>query len=258
MPCRPRPLSLLPLVLLCGLGGAVEAAPLLPNAPTTAPDWTWAPLDLDSDIRVAPLLLLGTPAPLALKGYLGEDLDGAAAALRSVRSAQVLAVPSAFSEALPGELASALPADWRGHMSDARVTPAMRSQLVAGLDGRRPMEGALQTAAVRVPGQVVLFHWMLDLKAQPLATSLAPGTTQRVADRLVYVDQHTDPVLAEATVGLALVSADGEVYLRYEDRYNFVITGTNTSQRAGRDLARQLVDDLAPLLDTGSVAVLQP
>lgn len=257
MPCRPRPSRFFTLVFLCGLAGSVQAAPLLPNAPSAAPDWTWAPLDLVSDIRVAPLLVVGTPAPLALRGYLGEDLDGAAEVLRNVRNAQVLAVPAAFSEALPGELATALPSDWRGHMSDARVTPAQRSQLVAGLDGRRPMEDALQTAADRVPGQVVLFHWLVDLSAQPLAASMAPGTTQRVADRLVYVDQHTDPVLAEATVGLALVS-DGEVYLRYEDRYAFVITGTSTSQRAGRDLARQLVDDLAPLLDGGSVAALQP
>jgi hypothetical protein len=204
------------------------------------------------------LLVLGTPPPLALRGYLGEELEGAAAALRNVRSAQVLAVPAAFSEALPGELASAFPLDWRGHMSDARCSPSTRSQLVAGLGGRRPMEGVLQTAADRVPGQVVLFHWMLDLAAEPMAANVAPGTTQRVADRLIYVDQHTDPVLAEATVGLALVSADGEVFLRYEDRYTFVITGTNTSQRAGRDLARQLVDDLAPLLDGGGVAALRP
>ncbi|MFH1469255.1 MAG: hypothetical protein ABIO70_33025 [Pseudomonadota bacterium] len=258
MPSRPRFPLLLSLALLCGLAGATQAAPLLPDLPTAAPDWTWAPLDLGSDIRVAPLLVVGTPVPLQLRGYLGEELDGAAAALRNVRSAQVLAVPGAFSEALPGELASALPPEWRGHMSDAKVTPATRSQLVAGLDGRRPMEGVLLTAADRVQGEVVLFHWLVDLSAEPLATRLAPGTTQRVADRLVYVDRHTDPVLAEATVGLALVSADGEVFLRYEDRYSFVITGTNTSQRAGRDLARQLVDDLAPLLDGGSVAALRP
>jgi hypothetical protein len=106
----------------------------------------------------------------------------------------------------------------------------------------------------RLPGEVVLFRWISDIQAHPLGASTAPGTTLRAADRLVYVDDHTDPVLAEATVGLALVAADGEVFLRYEDRYSFVITGTNTAQRAGRFLAQQLVSDLDPLLEQPEVA----
>ncbi len=232
-----------------------DAAPGLPSPlPFTELDWAWAPLDLGSDIRVAPLVTVGTMPVLEPVGFLGEPLSGYAAELRDVRGAQVSAIPEAFSTALPGELASALPADWRGHLSDAKVPPGARSQLTAGLDGRASLEDALREAVVRLPGEVVLFRWMTDLQAHPLGSTAAPGTTLRAANRLVYVDQHTDPILAEATVGLALVAADGEVFLRYEDRYTFVITGTNTAARAGRDLAQRLVDDLEPLLDEHSAA----
>jgi hypothetical protein len=258
MPLRPpRALPLLAAaVLLHGLATPAQASPGLP---TSLPrivelDWGWAPLELGSDIRVAPLMVVGPLPELEVVGFLGEELHGAAAKLRTARSHQVAAVPEAFADALPGALASALPEGWHGHISDARVPPSTRTQLTAGIDGRRSLEDALQLAVDRLPGEVILFRWIADVEAVPLGSAAAPGTTLRAADRLVYVDTHTDPVLAHATVGLALVAADGEVFLRYEDRYPFVITGSNTAQRAGRELARQLVDDLEPLLVQPQVA----
>lgn len=256
----PSGLRLFPLLaaLAAPLPSAAAPGPLLPPDPALEPRWTWAPLELGAEIRVAPLLLVGPLPALSDLGYLGEALDGGAARLREARNAQVLAVPWSFSEALPGELASALPAGWRGHLSDAKVPASARAQLVAGLDGRRSFEEALQLAADRLPGEIALFHWVSGVEAWPLAASTAPGSTLRAAERLVYVDQHTDPVLVEATAGLALVSTDGEVFLRYEDRYRLVITGSNTAARAGRDLARQLVLDLRPMLGEASVAALLP
>lgn len=257
MPHRPsRSLALLTAALLTGATCPIaQATPGLPSSlPIRELDWGWAPLELGSDIRVAPLVVTGPLPALAPVGFLGEQLEGTEAHLRELRGTQVVAVTESFSDALPGTLASALPEGWSGHFSDARVPPSARTQLAAGVDGRRSLDGALQLAVDRLPGEVVLFRWMSDITAEPLATTTAPGTTLRAADRLIYVDQHTDPVLAQATVGLALVAADGEVFLRYEDRYSFVITGSNTSLRAGRDLARQLVHDLQPLLQEPTVA----
>jgi len=258
MPHRPlRTLLMLAAAALL-IGPTVRSAHAGPGLPTGLPthelDWGWAPLELGSDIRVAPLVVVGPLPELEQVGFLGEELEGTAAQLRSLRSGQIAAVTESFSDALPGALASALPAGWNGHFSDARIPASTRTQLAAGLDGRRSLASALRGAVDRLPGEVVLFQWISDIEAQPLGATTAPGTTLRAADRLVYVDEHTDPVLAEATVGLALVAADGEVFLRYEDRYSFVITGSNTSQRAGRDLARRLVDDLHPLLDEPTVA----
>lgn len=251
----PRSFPALASLLLLAAPLLAQAGPGLPTSlPTHELDWGWSPLDLGSDIRVAPLVVVGPLPELDPTGFLGEELQGNAAELRSLRGDQVAAVTESFSDALPGALASALPDGWHGHLSDARVSAGTRTQLAAGLDGRRSLDAALQLAVDRVPGEVVLFRWISDIEAQPLGTTTAPGTTLRAADRLVYVDEHTDPVLAHATVGLALVAADGEVFLRYEDRYSFVITGTNTSLRAGRDLARRLVDDLQPLLAEPSVA----
>lgn len=258
MPSRPFRLLTIAAAALLTLATSASDARAAPSLPSTLPlselDWSWAPLDLGTDIRVAPLVVVGSMPVLENTGFLGERLSGQAARLRSVRGAQISAVPDAFSTALPGELASALPADWRGHLSDAKVRPAARSQLTAGLDGRSSLDQALRAAVDHLPGEVVLFRWMTDVQARPLGSSAAPGTTLRAADRLVYVDQHTDPVLAEATVGLALVAADGEVFLRYEDRYTFVITGNSNAARAGRDLAQRLVDDLEPLLEEQGVA----
>ena len=252
-----RPSRLFPLLAAAALllAPTAQAAPGLPSGlPAGELEWGWSPLDLGSDIRVAPLVVVGPLPVLEPVGFLGEELQGEAAHLRALRSTQVAAVTESFSDALPGTLASALPDGWRGHLSDARVPASARTQLAAGLDGRRSLDGALQLAVDRLPGEVVLFRWISDIEAQPLGTTTAPGTTLRAADRLVYVDEHTDPVLARATVGLALVAADGEVFLRYEDRYTFVITSTNTSARAGRELARMLVHDLHPLLAEPSVA----
>jgi len=240
------------------LAGTAPTADASPGLPTSLPmielEWGWAPLDLGSDIRVAPLMVVGPLPDLEPVGFLGEELHGHAAQLRSLRSTQVAAVADSFADALPGALASALPQDWHGHFSDARVKASTRTKLTAGLDGRSSLDNALQLAVDRLPGEVVMFRWIADIEAEPLGTTTAPGTTLRAADRLVYVDEHTDPVLAEATVGLALVAADGEVFLRYEDRYSFVITGSNTSSHAGRDLARRLVRDLEPLLEEPTVA----
>jgi hypothetical protein len=256
MPVRPsRLLPALTALLLVASPPTATAGPGLPTSlPTRELDWGWSPLELGSDIRVAPLVVVGPLPSLEPVGFLGEELQGDAATLRALRCDQVAAVTESFSDALPGALASALPPGWQGHFSDARVPASTRTQLTAGLDGRRSLDSALQLAVDRLPGEVVLFRWISDIEAQPLGTTAAPGTTLRAADRLVYVDEHTDPVLAHATVGLALVAADGEVFLRYEDRYSFVITGTNTSLRAGRDLARRLVEDLQPLLAEPSVA----
>ncbi len=242
--------------LLTGaISSTVQAGPTLPSSlPSYELEWAWAPLELGSDIRVAPLVVMGPLPDLEPVGFLGEQLEGNAAYLRQLRGSQVAAVTESFSDALPGALASALPDGWNGHFSDARTTASTRTQLAAGLDGRRSLDSALQLAVDRLPGEVVLFRWISDITAEPLATTTAPGTTLRAADRLVYVDEHTDPVLAQATVGLALVAADGEVFLRYEDRYSFVITGSNTALRAGRDLARKLVTDLHPLLQEPTVA----
>jgi len=245
------PIHALPALLAAALlaAPAVGAAPVMPaSTPASELSWGWAPLEGAQDVRVAPLVVAGAWPALEPLGFLGEQLDGSAAHLRNLRDHQVATIPEVFSLALPGELARALPADWKGSLRDARAPARARSQIEAGVDGRRSLEAALQELAGRLQGDVILFQWMSDVSAVPLGTTTAPGTTTRVADRVVFVDQHTDPVLTEATVGLALVAADGEVFLRYENRYQVLITGSNSSWKAGRQLARQLVDDLQPLL----------
>jgi len=215
-------------------------------------DWGWAPLGEAQDIRVAPLLLVGTLPGLESSGYLGEELQDGEAELRLYRDAQLSQVPGAFALALPGQLARAMPSEWNGRFRDQPLSPRMRALLVSGVDGRRSLDQTMREAASKASGEAVLFHWMTDVQAHPLLSSHAPGTTTRAADRLVFIER--DPVLAEATVGLALVSTGGEVLLRYEDRFQVLLSEANRPPRAGRELARYLVDALRPVLQGDALA----
>ncbi len=240
-----------PLLLLAAIG----APQGLPAAPAGDLDWASAPSDAPVDIRVAPLLLVGPLPELDAVGFLGEPLKGSEAGAREARRAALAEVPSAFGTALPGEVARALPPGWNGRFRDVDLAAPARGRITQALQDGQAVEDALRAAAAHLPGEAVLFRWMADIAAIPLKSVSVPASTTRAGDRVVYVDPDTDPVLVSATLGVALVAPDGEVYLRYADRYDTVLSAVSGPRAVGRDLARHLVTDVATLLTTeGSVA----
>jgi hypothetical protein len=220
----------------------------LPMAPAGDLDWTSAPSDAPEDIRVTPLLLLGPLPDLGMVGFLGEPLQGRAASSREARQAALGEVPAAFAVALPGEMACALPAGWKGRFRDVDLNLSSRGRVTQALHDGQSVEKALRVAAAHLPGEAVLFRWMSDLSAVPLNSVAVPASTTRAGDRVVFIDADTDPVLVSATLGVALVAPDGEVYVRYSDRYDAVLSGVSGPRSVGRELARRLVTDVAVLL----------
>ena len=234
-------------LLLLALAPAAAPFPLLPACDL---DWASAPSDAPEDIRVAPLLLLGPLPDLGAVGFLGEPLRGREAGAREARQAEIAEVPPAFGVALPGEVARALPPGWNGRFRDVDLAVTARGRVTQALQGGLAVEEALRAAAAHLPGEAVLFRWMADVSAVPLNTVAMPASTTRAGDRVVYVDADTDPVLVSATLGVALVAPDGEVFVRYSDRYEAVLSAVSGPRAVGRDLARHLVADVATLLTT--------
>jgi hypothetical protein len=57
-------------------------------------------------------------------------------------------------------------------------------------------------------------------------------------------DPSDEPYLVSARLCMALVASDGEVVVRYEDRFEGVLSGPDGVHRAGRELARALASEV--------------
>ena len=97
-------------------------------------------------------------------------------------------------------------------------------------------------------GDAVLIQWLTGLQATPLCAVEAPRSTTEVAGRLVFVDDRSEPVLVEATLGMALVTREGDIVLRYEDSYQTVLSDAMPLHQACRELARAFSEDVRPVL----------
>lgn len=208
--------------------------------------WNWSPISEIGDIKVTPLLLINHVPKLSPSGYLGEQLTSVDLEKRFKRNEQLNLIPEAFSHALPGQLARYMPENWKGVLTDTSLGLRERSKITHSLlSSPTDLDKTLEKL---VDNTALLFHWISAFEAVPLSTTIEPATTTRVAERYVFVDSKTDPVLVNIKLGLALVSAEGQILLRYQEHYEVVLSEAKGPDSAGRDLARQVASDVALVL----------
>jgi hypothetical protein len=239
--------TLLPLLLL---PAPVSAEALLPRLPSGSLSiaWNWEPTLGAADIRVAPLLVLGEIPQMATKGYMGEELILGEEDLRLERNRQVLALPEAVALALPGEIGRLLPDAWSGHFRSGRLSSNAAARLEKALSRGESPEDVMKEVASSGEGEAVLFQWISDMHVTALCTEEAPRTTTEAAGRLVFVDDATEPVLIEATVGIALVTRSGDVVFRYDDTVETILSDATPLHAASRELARTVADEVRGVL----------
>jgi len=80
----------------------------------------------------------------------------------------------------------------------------------------------------------------LAFPGQPVATPIRPVT----------VNHADEPYLVTLLCGLALVTSDGEVVIRYEDVYQTVLSGKIGPNRAAADLAGVMAEEVTKVWAT--------
>ena len=231
-----RAFLLLPLLIAgCAARGSVSAvAPYRFEARLTR-----------GEVRVAEVIVLDRGvAPVSRDDWMGE-VSERRMAVRETRSREVGEIAAAVGRALPGEINGALGREWQGHFTDHRLPSPSRHQLEDALRDQRMLDPTLAGAAHRMGGQTTLFSWVYELRATPLSLMGPPGSVVSTRTGLSVVDPSEEPHLVSARVGMALVAADGEVVLRYQQTYETILSAAWGPEDAGRSLARALAVEIS-------------
>ncbi len=102
----------------------------------------------------------------------------------------------------------------------------------------------LAEAAAAVGGEATLFSWVTELRGDPLTLQGFPGETVETTVGPVVLDHQEEPFLVTAEIGMALVTWDGEVVVRYEDTYEAILSAESDAGDAGQELARALAQEV--------------
>jgi len=154
---------------------------------------------------------------------------------------------------VPQQLALYLPGAVNGELgtaSEAAFRPGRfplggRDRLTSALKGRGDLDVALSSVARGMHGEAVLFTWITGLHGEPLTAEAFPGDIVETEVGPVVVDHAQEPYRVTAGVGMALVSTDGEVVIRYADQFEAVLSGRRGASGVGRDLASALAHEVA-------------
>lgn len=224
-------------VALLGCAHPVSTDPLLPFRFEARPT--------GGEVRVVPALQLHDAVSPDFGSFFGTALAQGQIDVREVRAHELGELSSAVGRALPGEVNGQLGRTWTGQFLTHPFPPAARQRVADALRTGRDLDVALADAARAIGGDAALISWMDQLEATPMTLSDLPGELLDTPAGPVVVDYPDEPFLVTARVGMALVTADGEVVVRYQDTYQTVLSGTRGPQIAGRDLAHSLAAEVA-------------
>ena len=200
------------------------------------------------EVRVVPALALHDPLDVNLNSYVGPALPPHRQRIRHKRTRQVRRLPRHLGLALPGEVNGLLGTAWEGQFRGTSLPTGAESRLSDALTGRRPdIHATLSNAAREVGGQATLFSWVRHLAAEPLSLRGFPGEVVETEIGPVVLDHEDEPFLVSAEIGMALVTEDGDVVLRYQDTYQALLSDDTDEAAAGRALARALAEEIAPV-----------
>lgn len=197
------------------------------------------------EVRVVPVLAVHHPVELNLDSYLGAALPHHRQSVRRARTRELAEVPDALARALPGEVNGRLGLAWRGQFRSHHFPSGAYHHVADALTGQRPdLTAVLGNAARAVGGEATLFSWVRQLEGEPLSLRGFPGEVIQTSAGPVVLDHEDEPYLVTARVGMALVTRDGEVVLRYEDTYDAILSGREGAADAGRSLAHALAEEV--------------
>jgi len=229
-------------VLLMGCAPHHLDGPVRPSV-----SWDFAARPTYGEVRVLPVVADVEPQPLVQDTFLGAQLPGFRLASRAQRTRQLRAVPGAVGLALPGAVYGELGPAWQGHFRVGAFPSGGRDRFLAALRGRVDLEAALSDLARDIGGDASLFVWVDRLIGSPLSAEAFPGDIVRTDIGPVVVDHADEPYRVTARVGMALVASDGEVVLRYRDAFEAVLSQRSDPARVGREMARALAHEIAPV-----------
>lgn len=196
-------------------------------------------------VRVLPVVTLAGPHELRTDGYLGAGIPWMREWLRGRRTAEVNRIPEALGTALPGAVNGELGARWDGQFLNGHFAPGTRSAVRTALRGKADVDEALASTVRGLDGSAALVTWVGELEAVPLTATGFPGEIVQTESGPVVLDLIEEPYLIEAQIGMALVARDGEVVLRYTDRFSTVLSARRDSDAAASDLAAALAAEIA-------------
>jgi hypothetical protein len=224
---------------VCGCAPAMTQHPAqLSWAFEARPTW--------GEVRVLPVLALHDDVPVNLESYVGAPLPEVQQRQRRRRTWEMQSlVPTSVGWSLPGEINGALGHSWAGQFQSARFPTGSVDRLRTALDGQRDLDEALGTVARSVGGNATLFCWVREVSGEPLSLKGFPGDVLHTSVGSRVLDYSGDePYLVTAQVGMALVASDGQVLVRYEDRFTGMLEGVDQVHRTGRELARALAEEV--------------
>jgi hypothetical protein len=210
--------------------------------------WTFEARPTAGRIMVVPVIDLTTEPVVNLDSPTGRALPPEWAAMRRQRTQELGQVAGAIGQALPGAVNGQLGFAWKGQFKAGQFAVGGRDRLKKTLLSRRAsLDRVLAEQARAIGGEATLFTWVVSQEATPISAQAFPGFSFETPVGPVVVDPVDEPYMVEARIGLALVTRDGEVVLRYEDQYRAVLSSQNTPERVGRTLARSLAEEVGPV-----------
>lgn len=185
------------------------------------------------------------PVEVELGDYLGGGLPEPRVAVRSQRTTELAALPSEVGLALPGAVGGELGDDFLGTFRAAGWPDGARSRVVRALERGHGLDEALGAAGRAVGGDALLVTWVDQLQARPLSLDGAPGDMVDTPRGQVVVDHVDEPYLVDLGVGMALVSGDGQVLLRFREDVQTILSAARPPPVVGREVARHLAEEVA-------------
>lgn len=212
--------------------------------PTPHQPWRFEARPTHGIVRVLPVLIEHDPLSAQREDYLGAGLPWLREWLRSEREAQVAEVPGLLGREIPAAVTAQLGRQWDGVFLNGSFPTGTRSGVRRALQGKVDLDQML-AATTRGTEASALLCWVTGLTGHALTADAFPGEIVTTTAGPVVIDHIEEPFLVEADVGLALVAPDGEVVIRYADRFTTVLSARHGPRRAARDLARDLATEIA-------------
>jgi hypothetical protein len=205
--------------------------------------WDFPARLANGDVRVLPIVALADPPGVDLETWIGKPAPPDQERVRRKRTTELGRVPREIGFALPGAVNGVLGPEWSGEFHVAQWPSGSEERTRAAI--AKHDWDALASLGRAVGGDAVLVTWVTALDGEPLTAIAAPGSVVDTQRGPVVADLRDEPYLVTAGIGTALVTRDGEVCVRYEDRFEAILSARYDADRVGRDLARELAKEIS-------------
>lgn len=224
------------MIWLSVVGIAQSAPPVLPYA--------FEERAVRGAVHVLPVIDLVDPLPVETTAFVGEAVPWVREEIRGERVASLALVGHELALAMPGAIHAAVGREWKGVFHRGRFPVSGRAQVRRGLAETGVLDRNLGRVAGRMRGDASLFTWVSRIAGRPLTAEAFPGEFVSTTIGPVVVDHLDEPYFVEVDLGLALVTHDGEVVLRYEDRLAGVLSEEDSPTQLATRLASQMAAEL--------------